>query len=454
VRRQRGILVAVLGAVVGLAPQAASAQQQREPSPTRIVRCRPGLDIPCAVTSVELEPDEARREPNDSTGRWWTGRLAGADLSGIYERSDTANAPLWKLLILLDLSGSMRGEGLRYARSGLRGFIRGLPQEGVVVAVAPFESRQVVARITSARFVPPSQALQVLDALPQPDVSANTALYSAVVAGLERLDGEMRGAEPGTRGGLVLLTDGKNDVRGRGDDPGLLSGPAGRRSAADVAAKSPHQIWIVGAGSQGSVDREELATLAGSRGEALVDSLDAVVLGNHFGHIGRQIVSAREVTLRVEAPSVTLLSRAAGAGALQGNAGGAGERAAVVRLIEWRPPLLALPAYEGVADSFAVAGIGSTRGLEEDWSRRLVVAVALVLFWLALTASLPSLFGPPVRGATAADGQAEIREPVAQKIVAARDDRSTGLRIDAKEAPPRKPDEITASSARKVSPLR
>jgi hypothetical protein len=293
----------------------------------------------------------------------------------------------------------------------------------------------------------------VLDWLPQPDVAANTALYSAVVAGLERLDGEMRGAEPGTRGGLVLLTDGKNDVRGRGDDPGLLSGAIGRRNVAEIAAKSPHQIWLVGVGS---VDREELSTLAGSRGEALVDSLDAVVLANHFSHIGRQIIAARELTLRVAAPSVALLSRGAGAGVLQGNTGRtSGERAEIVRQLDWRPPLLALPAYEGVADSIAVAGLGSTLGVEEDWSRRLVVSVALVLFWLALTASLPNFFAAPVRPSAVEGSQVEAREVVPRSMTAAaRDDRSTGLRIDAKEAPPRKPDEITASSARKVSTTR
>ncbi len=451
-RVDRWIALSLLGAVVATVAPAAGAQQ-RDPSPTRVVRCKQGLDVPCVVTAVELDANEARRLPNDSTGRFWTGRLAGADLSGVHERTDTANAPPWKLLVLLDLSGSMRGEGLRYARSSLRGFIRGLPQQGVAVAVAPFESRQVVGRIASARFGPPGAAVQTLDQLPQPDVSANTALYSALVAGLERLDGEMRGAAPGTRGGLVLLTDGKNDVGGRADDKGLLSGASGRRSAADIAARSPHQIWLVGAGS---VDREELSALAGTRGEALVDALGAVALANRFNHIGRQIATAHEVTMRVGVPSVALLSRGAGSGVLQiGAEPSTGATVAAARQLDWRPPLLTLPAYDGVADSAAVATMAGALELEGDWSRRLVVAVALVLLWFALTASLPSVLGAPPRPAVVREGQVEAREPVPQaKPAAARDERSTGLRTDATEAAPRRPDEITASSARRVSTTR
>jgi hypothetical protein len=446
-----GVMVVSVGALVSILAPTADAQQ-RDPAPTRIVRCAAAADVPCAVVSVQLEAPEARREPNDSTGRWWTGRLAGADLTGIRERVDNANSAPWKLLILLDLSGSMRGEGLRYARTGLRAFINSLPPRGVAVAVAPFESRQVAPRIASARFGPPSAAVQALDALPQPDVVANTALYSAVVAGLERLDAEVRGAEPGTRGGLLLLTDGKNDVRGRADDQGLLSGAAGRQTAADVAAKSAHNIWLVGAGN---VDREELATLAGSRGEALADALDAVVLANRFLHIGRQIAADREVTLRVVSPSVALLSRSGGSGTLMASTGGTGTGdAAVVRQLDWRPPLLALPAYDGVADSGSVPpDVAGVAGIEDNWNRRVVVSIALVLLWLALTASLPTLFPAPVR-AVSAEGQLEAREAVPQAKAAAassRDERSTGLRTDAKEAPPRKPDEITASGARRVS---
>lgn len=448
----RAVAIGFLGAVLGTAPVSAAAQTAA-PVPTRVVRCYPAADVPCALAGATLNPEEARREPNDSTARWWSGRLAGARLAGFHEAVDTTNPAPWKLLILLDLSGSMRGEGLRYARTGLRGFINGLPSVAVSVAVAPFESRQVAARIAGAQFGPPSDGVRVLDALPPPDAAGNTALYSALVAGLARLDKEMQGAAPGTRSGLVLLTDGKNDVRGASDDPGLLSGASGRQQAAATAAKSSHEIWLVGVGN---VDPGELSALAGDRGEALVDALNAVALGSRLSHIGRQIAADREVALRIMSPSLVLLARSGGAGTLIGGANptGAGE-AAVVRRLDWHPPLLALPAYDGVADPKTLpTAMASSAGLDADWSRWVMVSICLALLWLALTATLPHLLATPI-GSVPAEGAVVARESVAQQSAATaasqRDERSTGLRVDAKEAPARRPDEITASSARKVS---
>ena len=419
---------------------------QREPASTRVVRCKPGVDVPCAVVAVDLETADARREPNDTTGRWWTGRLGSAEMSGTHVRVDNENSPAWKLLILLDLSGSMRGDGLRYARTGLRAFIRSLPQQGVAVGIAPFESRQVSARIASARFGSPEDALKILDGLPPPDAAGNTALYSALVAGLDRLGAEMKAAAADTRGGLLLLTDGKNDVGGRADDPGLLAGLTGRRTAADAAAGAGRSVWLVGVGN---VDREELGALAGQKGEAMVDALDAVALANRFAYINRQIAADREITLVVRAPSAALLSRSTGSGLLWG---GADKNAvAVERSLDWRPPLLALPAYDGVADAGTVPADVDI-GVDDDWNRRLIVSIAFGLLWLALTVAMPAMFSAPVRATTGS--QPENRETVPLTKTASsgpRDERSTGLRTDVKEAPPRKPDEITASSARRVS---
>ena len=149
----------------------------------------------------------------------------------------------------------------------------------------------------------------------------------------------------------------------------------------------------------------------------------------------------------VRSPSVVLLSRSTGSGMLWGGADNRG--AAVVRQLDWRPPLLAMPAYDGVADSATVPAAVVT-GVEDDWNRRIVVSVAFVLLWLALTVAMPAMFPAPVRAA----GQGEVRDAVPQTKAAtspSRDERSTGIRTDVKEAPPRQPDEITASSARKVS---
>jgi hypothetical protein len=226
-----------------------------------------------------------------------------------------------------------------------------------------------------------------------------------------------------------------------------LAGPEGRRAAADAAAKAGLSLWLMGVGN---VDRQELSALAGQKGEAMVDALDAVALANRFSYVGRQIAADREVTMLVRSPSVALLSRSTGTGTLWGGADNRG--AAVVRQLDWRPPLLAMPAYDGVADSASVPA-GVVTGVEDEWNRRLVVSVAFVLLWLALTVAMPAMFPAPVRAA-GPTGQGEVRDSVLQTKAAtspSRDERSTGIRTDVKEAPPRQPDEITASSARKVS---
>jgi len=147
---------------------------------------------------------------------------------------------------------------------------------------------------------------------------------------------------------------------------------------------------------------------------------------------------------------VVLLSRSTGTGQLWGGADNRGA-AAVVRQLDWRPPLLALPAYDGVADAGTVPADVIT-GVQDDWNRRLVVSVAFGLLWLALAVAMPAMFPAPVRAA-GVPGQVDGREAVPQKSAASpsRDERSTGIRTDVREAPARKPDEITASSARKVS---
>jgi hypothetical protein len=83
------------------------------------------------------------------------------------------------------------------------------------IAIAPFESHNVRAKIDSAVFAETREEAEAqIDRL-QARSDGNTALYSATIFALNRLQ---RLKKADRQYMLVILTDGKNDVR-EGDDP-------------------------------------------------------------------------------------------------------------------------------------------------------------------------------------------------------------------------------------------
>jgi Mg-chelatase subunit ChlD len=160
------------------------------------------------------------------------------------------------VLLLLDTSGSMKlsvtsskGGPSRFAaakdaiKQSLNGFKDGVDQ----IAIAQFESHDVVRRIQAARFHSTAkEIIQQVDRLDQP--SGNTALYSAIVESLPIL--ERRRAE-GYSVALVVFSDGENDI-GRGDDPGLLAGNSGLDAALSAVTKAKVAIFTIGFGVTGN----------------------------------------------------------------------------------------------------------------------------------------------------------------------------------------------------------
>jgi hypothetical protein len=271
----------------------------------------------------------------------------------------------------------------------------------------------------------------------------------------------VRAAPAGTRGGLLVLTDGKNDVSGRRDDPGLLTGPDGRRVATEAAARSGHALWIIGAGG---VEPQELRALAGPQGQPYIIALNPILLGQSLAAIAQQIGTERELTFGLSTGSRLRLARSrippvvryrvAGGGSGQADAGFA-------RLLAWRPPLYALPAYEGIADSTSLpAEVRAVMGFaDSDASRRWLLALFIGLIgvvaggvlprvaWWSAVAPAPAPSIDAAAPAPAAGGEKEESKGSA----AASPATSGGLRRDVQEAPPRTPDEVTASSARRVT---
>ena len=130
-------------ACIAVAPAQAPAQA---PAPVRLVRCAAGRDLPCLTTRVALAGPAAvavARLDSATESRAWTGVLGGARLIGPGVSVPRPIEPPLRLLVLLDRSGSMIGEGIAFTRLTLRSFIMGLDSATTRVAVAGFESRDV-----------------------------------------------------------------------------------------------------------------------------------------------------------------------------------------------------------------------------------------------------------------------------------------------------------------------
>ena len=127
------------------------------------------------------------------------------------------------LMMLFDLSGSMITGNL-----GSRTRLEAAKDAGMVllnnfrpgdrIAIAPFESHDVKTKIEDAPFAETREDAQSQIERLVARRDGNTALYSATIFALERLQ---RLKKTDRQYMLVILTDGKNDLR-PGDDPELL----------------------------------------------------------------------------------------------------------------------------------------------------------------------------------------------------------------------------------------
>lgn len=161
------------------------------------------------------------------------------------------------IMLLFDTSGSMKkklasGE-TRFAaakaavKSSLASFTDGVDH----IAVVPFDSHDVLGRISRATFQSTRAGVeQQVDAIPPP--RADTAIYSAVRAALERLK---QLSDSGSAVSLVVFSDGANDVNHPGNDPGLL-GDEGLAIVRDLAATIKVPVITVGFGITGDAKAE------------------------------------------------------------------------------------------------------------------------------------------------------------------------------------------------------
>jgi Mg-chelatase subunit ChlD len=163
------------------------------------------------------------------------------------------------MMMLFDLSGSMTTNNLGSrsrldaAKEAARVLIDKF-RPGDRIAIAPFESHNVRAQIDNAVFAETDRDVEAqIDRL-QARRDGNTALYSATIFALDRLQ---RIKKTDRQYMLVVLTDGKNDLR-PGDDPETLQ----RKDTLDDVIKRLNETNIqtftigVGAGVDAAALRE------------------------------------------------------------------------------------------------------------------------------------------------------------------------------------------------------
>jgi Mg-chelatase subunit ChlD len=164
------------------------------------------------------------------------------------------------MMMLFDLSGSMvtnrfeSGTRLDAAKDAARSLLDNF-RPGDRIAIAPFESHDVRARIDSAVFAETRE--DVLDQINrlQARQDGNTALYTATILALERLK-KLKG--PDRQLMLLVLTDGKNDLR-PGDDPEALSRKDDLRLTLDKLREANIQTFTIGVGE--AVDADALRAM-------------------------------------------------------------------------------------------------------------------------------------------------------------------------------------------------
>ncbi len=168
-------------------------------------------------------------------------------------------------LIVVDISGSMNIKlpsgrtRFQTAQEAMQQFLDGFDESVDHVAIVPFESHNVAGPINNAQFATTkTDVSSQIEALPVPQPRNNTALYSAIVLGLQVLSKQSAAIPGSPETQLIVMTDGKNEVY-KGDDPGLLDGPAGLEEAVKAVRSSGTQVIGIGFGSPGSADVDEAA---------------------------------------------------------------------------------------------------------------------------------------------------------------------------------------------------
>jgi Ca-activated chloride channel family protein len=242
----------------------------------RLVSCDPSTSKPCFrlkfnVVDSQGAPLSLNLPPNQDLRGQMKTTLDNQEIAPFYAVAQSGGGQIVRgrvALILVDISGSMNirlASGktrFQTAQEALQQFVEGFDESVDRVAIVPFESHNVAEPINNAVFArKKADALAQIESLPVPGPKNNTALYSAVVLGLQVLTKQVAATPGSVEAMMILMTDGKNEVF-KGDDAGLLDGPSGLEAAANAVRTSGAQAICIGFGDPGSIDENALRTIS------------------------------------------------------------------------------------------------------------------------------------------------------------------------------------------------
>lgn len=401
----------------------------------RLVRCAPTSDAPCVSAAIELSRAEraaATRLDSSVESTAWRGRLGTMPLVGAgVSRRRSVIHPV-RLLIVVDRGAEMAGERMAFTRIALKAWIATLDSAAIRIAVAAFDGTDATHAVDTAAMGTARAAVAAVDRLPPPEAKAASPLYDAVVSAVQRIDRELRAA-PGSEGGVLVVTAGRNQVgRASGPSP-LLSGSAGLAAASAAITAAGRRIWLIVLGPD--QPGEDLRTLVGPRGETATIPVDPNALANQLNGITRELPQPRQLIFGLGTTEAALgRSTSFGSAELM-----VGNGAHAARALFWRPPFVAMPKFQGVADSGAlspelkevllVGGNGTDRSLIA-----FLLALVVVSLWLLVPRLVWIEGDTPIAASHAA--HARPNDTVAPGVP---------------ETAPRKPEDITHQTARRTA---
>ena len=242
----------------------------------RLVTCDPSTSRPCFRLTLNVLDDQGaplnlNLPPSKDLRNQIKITMDNQEIVPFFAVAQSGNTKAVRgrvALILLDISGSMNhvlasGQTrFQTAKEALQQFLEGFDPSVDHVAIVPFESHRVSEQINAAKFAASkADAVAQIESLQYPQPKNNTALYSAVVLGLQVLARQTRANPGGAETLLIVMTDGKNEVY-KGDDPGLLDGTSGLDAATRAVQASGIQVIGVGFGDPGSIDQNALRQIS------------------------------------------------------------------------------------------------------------------------------------------------------------------------------------------------
>lgn len=268
--------------LAGIMAAACLAQQGKIDfaEPAKLLNCEPATTVPCFRLKMNLvdakgAPYGVQLPPADRLASQMTVQIGDQQVKPFYASASGETAARVRgraALVIVDISGSMNhkmasGETrFEAAKRAIGVFLENFEEGADRVAVVPFEGRQVEERISHAVFArTKAEAQAQIEALPLPEARNNTALYSAVVFGIETLRSALpkiqAEASDNPEAMAIVLTDGVNEVF-KGDDLGLLAGPAGLEQAAQAVKTGGVPVVAIGFSDTGGLDESVLKQIS------------------------------------------------------------------------------------------------------------------------------------------------------------------------------------------------